>query len=746
MNNTKVKEIIKFSFYKNIQNKWFLIFNAITLASIVIMLNWSSVLSLFEINDEPDNFEIAVLDKANLVFDSFKENFDSLATTKNFKEDTNYTKFNVERINENNYNAETIPDDFVLIEILPDDVEGFKTSVISKEGINTYIYEPIITTLSSTRNDILSQKYNVTSSTLSTLQKELSIERILLSVDADNSAEKELIKLFSSAITYILTILIFSKMANEIAQEKQSKSSEYILTTVSAKEYLFAKIFSNIAILILQGLLLFVYYFIAVGIMNILQIATTDLTLSTGLLSSSLSLDLVLYVVALLTYSILTLILLCIIQATLSAKTASISEAGNTVSLLVSVMMASYIATLYLITPYTKVSGLLYILSCIPVISSYFVPAMMVVGQATSVQIIISLAILILSIPLTFNFCSNIFKNGILDYTKVNKKKIKKEKINNSLETFLVKRKMKNVGFVVGTSIIIYIGSQTILSLIGNFILPPLLNNFLTETDITLIMQILLQVISLGLSSGFILAYCNKKAKTNTSSKHTLLSKLKIITITLLIIFGLQVLLSAIIYPKLGLDYNITDMFEINSESNILSKIILVIALAIIPAIFEELFFRKALIDFLIPYGRNFALLFSSLLFGLIHMNLSQGLFAFIIGLIFGAIYLYTNDIKLSIFIHFINNGFAALAMILPEMMILLVTLLLLAVLFVGFIFFIITLAERKSRNKIKNFLFNTISLESFKYKYKYILTDYIFDISMILVLVMSILTENILR
>ena len=107
-------------------------------------------------------------------------------------------------------------------------------------------------------------------------------------------------------------------------------------------------------------------------------------------------------------------------------------------------------------------------------------------------------------------------------------------------------------------------------------------------------------------------------------------------------------------------------MFNVNENSSLLSKIILIISIAIIPAIFEELFFRKAMIDYTLKYGDKFALIASSLLFGFLHLNMSQGLFAFIMGLIVGEIYLYTKDIKLTMLIHFINNGFAALAMILP--------------------------------------------------------------------------------
>jgi len=539
-------------------------------------------------------------------------------------------------------------------------------------------------------------------------------------------------------------------MASEIAQEKQSKSSEYILTTVSAKEYLFAKIFSNIAILLIQGLFLFVYYFIAVAISNLLRVATTDLTLSTGLLNMGLTSDVIFYILALLGYSVLNLILLCIIQATLSAKTSSTSEAGNTVSLLTFLMMAAYIATVYLITPYSKVNLFLGILSCLPILSAYFIPALMVIGQASVWQIILSFVLLIGIIPFIFQRCAKSFKNGILDYTKK-----KKEKQKTDIQTlFLTKRKMKHLGFVVGLAILLYIGSQTFLSLLFQFTFPTLLKPIFNETEITLIMQILLQIISLGFSAAFVFSYCERNTvqnnTTNSSApeKTTIntTTKTKLILITVFFVFALQVFLSLVLYPALGLDYNITDMFEVNSESSLLTKIILVLALAVTPAIFEELFFRKALIDFTLPYGKKFALIFSSLLFGLLHMNLSQGLFAFIIGLAFGSIYLYTKNIKIPMLIHFINNGFAALIMILPESGTIIASGILLVVLIAGFIQLIKILIQPASRKKLFSLCKTSVDLNSFSKRYQYLFTDFTFDIAILLVGLMSILTENILR
>ncbi len=732
MNKAKTREIIKFSFFKDIRNKWFIIFNIITLVSIIIMLNFTSISSLFK-NKENTTFDIEVLDNENLMYETFKTSI----------LDSEYI-FNVSKISENNYTSENISDNLIVIEANSSEENLINFRIISKEGIEASKYNVIKDALQVSRNMLFSQKYNVSENELNIFQSELNIERLMLAVDAENSTTKDYIKLFSAAFTYIIAILIFSKISSEISQEKQSKSSEYILTTVSEKEYLFAKIFSNVAIVIIQGILLLIYYYIAALITNVLNISNTDLSLSISSLNSVISSEIIYYVFALVIYNILNIIFLCIIQATLAAKTASSSEAGNTTSLTSFIMLAAYVIATVVITPYSKVNTFIEIISCLPILSAYFIPALMVIGQIKAWQIIISLLLLIVSIPIAFNICSKIFKNGILDYTKFKKKKeINK---NETLEKTIEKRKIENLAFVTGLAIILYIGIQTILSLVLTFALPSIFGNYFSSTDITLINQILLQVFSLGIASLFVLSYCNRREKNiQETQKVTFTQKSKIILIALFLVFVLQIFLSYTLYPELGLDYDVTDMFEVNENSNILTKLILIVSLAITPAIFEELFFRKAIIDFTLPYGKKFALVFSALLFGILHMNLSQGLFAFIMGLIMGAIYIYTGDLKLTILIHFLNNGYAAFAMIASTTGAVLLTFVLLIALIIGAIQLIKIIAKKDFREKIKTFLFTDISRNALK-KYKYLFTDFTFCVSTVLIILMSILTEKLLR
>ena len=725
MNSQKTREIIKFSIYKNIQNKWFLAFNIISLISAVLILNWNSITTLFKSEETEKPFEFAILDSGDLIYDGLSE----LESGENIK---------ISRITENTYNAENMPDDFAVIEVLPDEEECFKINLISKEGIKLSIYSPVKDKMYEIRNTLFSKRYNVSSGDILTFQKDLSVNRVMLSVDAKDSESKEYIKLFSAAATYLLAVFVFSKLASEISQEKQSKSTEYILTTVSEKEYLFAKIFSNVIILVLQGLLMIVYYYIAALISQIINIAQTDIKLSASLMFNNMSKDIVIYILMLIIYNVLNLILLCIFQALVAAKTSSSSEAGNTVSLIVFGMMIAYTATVYFITPYNKVSLLLYLISCLPVLSAYFVPAMMVIGQAKMWQILVSLFILVVSIPVFFNLTAKPFKNGILNYTKLKKKETKEAETQ---EEYIEKKNVKSIGFVVGMGLVIYIGLQVIFSLICGMILPVLFENVLTTTELTLILQIILQVVSLGTAAKFVLSYVEKNP---TKKEFKLGKKVKIVFLALVLIFGLQFLLG-LLYPKIGLDYSSVDMFDISSDSSIMTKIIVIISIAIIPGIFEELFFRKALIDLTSKYSKKFALIFSALLFGFVHMNLSQGLFAFIIGIVFGSIYLYTNDIKLTMFIHFINNGFAALEMILPERFAIGLVFLLIASLVYGIDLFIRALINKESRKKIQDLLAIKVDFKLAK-KYLYVFHDYIFDVALLLVMLMSVMTENLLR
>ncbi len=88
-------------------------------------------------------------------------------------------------------------------------------------------------------------------------------------------------------------------------------------------------------------------------------------------------------------------------------------------------------------------------------------------------------------------------------------------------------------------------------------------------------------------------------------------------------------------------------------ESTLWANILIV---GICAPIFEELIFRKLLIDRMVRYGEAVAVVVSGLMFGLFHGNFSQFFYATFLGFLLAYVYVRTGNIKYSIFIHMIIN------------------------------------------------------------------------------------------
>lgn len=88
------------------------------------------------------------------------------------------------------------------------------------------------------------------------------------------------------------------------------------------------------------------------------------------------------------------------------------------------------------------------------------------------------------------------------------------------------------------------------------------------------------------------------------------------------------------------------------------------ILISIIAPIFEEILFRKLLIDRTIKYGINVSIILSATLFALIHGNLNQFFYAFLLGAFLAYIYTKTGKITYPIILHGIVNFMGSVASI----------------------------------------------------------------------------------
>ena len=92
-----------------------------------------------------------------------------------------------------------------------------------------------------------------------------------------------------------------------------------------------------------------------------------------------------------------------------------------------------------------------------------------------------------------------------------------------------------------------------------------------------------------------------------------------------------------------------------------LDCVLLLFSTAVAPAICEEFAMRCSALGALRRHGKAFAVVAVSIVFGLMHGNMIQFVFAFTLGLILGYITVKTDSVIPAMFIHGLNNGLSVI-------------------------------------------------------------------------------------
>lgn len=108
------------------------------------------------------------------------------------------------------------------------------------------------------------------------------------------------------------------------------------------------------------------------------------------------------------------------------------------------------------------------------------------------------------------------------------------------------------------------------------------------------------------------------------------------------------------IFQNFGVDYDV-DFGD--NPSGVFGFLLSFIATAIVPALIEEFACRGIVLGVLKKYGQTFAIISSSLIFGIMHGNFEQIPFAVLVGLVLGYIYVKTGSIWPCMAIHCVNNA-----------------------------------------------------------------------------------------
>ena len=403
--------LVKLSFNKKLKSKWFIAVNIILALSLFALFNLNSIITFFGGEfDKP--LKILVYDKTNISYPYLKNNIDSLTSELEDK------KIVVKSVSNEN---KKIKDDEILISLNLDD-NLLKAKVISDKKIDSSVYQVIYQGLNATKQQVLMERLNLDTNTLALLSTNIDIDRVVLS---DKKSQDENMSLVMSTVFpslilpfFMLIIFLVQMVGGEICEEKTTKSMEIIISNVSPKVHLLAKIVANNLFVLLQALLLFIYGLIAFFISSrngSLNIPSEITSIWDSLSASGLINDIVSLLPFLLVLIILSFLAYSLLAGILASMTTNIEDFQQLQTPIVFILLAGYylaiMAGMFQGSIFLKIAGY------IPLISCLLAPTLYIMGEISILDILIAIILLIGLLYLLIRYGMKIYKVGILNYS-----------------------------------------------------------------------------------------------------------------------------------------------------------------------------------------------------------------------------------------------------------------------------------------------------------------------------------------
>ena len=403
--------LMKISFNKKLKSKWFIVINIILALALFALFNLNSIITFFGGEfDKP--LKVLVYDKTNISYPYLKNNIDSLTSELEDK------KIVVKSVSNEN---KKIKDDEILISLNLDD-NLLKAKVISDKKIDSSVYQVIYQGLNATKQQVLMERLNLDTNTLALLSTNIDIDRVVLS---DKKSQDENMSLVMSTVFpslilpfFMLIIFLVQMVGGEICEEKTTKSMEIIISNVSPKVHLLAKIVANNLFVLLQALLLFIYGLIAFFISSrngSLNIPSEITSIWDSLSASGLINDIVSLLPFLLVLIILSFLAYSLLAGILASMTTNIEDFQQLQTPIVFILLAGYylaiMAGMFQGSIFLKIAGY------IPLISCLLAPTLYIMGEISILDILIAIILLIGLLYLLIRYGMKIYKVGILNYS-----------------------------------------------------------------------------------------------------------------------------------------------------------------------------------------------------------------------------------------------------------------------------------------------------------------------------------------
>ena len=421
----KLKFLIGISLKRKIKTKWFVLANIFLAILIIGVANIDHIITFFG-GDFDKATKIYVIDNTN-TYDIFKTSIDAgFKLTEDSKYEIIKYDNSKEEITETIKTNEEEKNSIALV-FNYDEENIVKVEMITNGFVDTLNMSLINSAVNSVKTYLAVEKFEISEEELLALNTPVTIERTVLDEEKDSTEEN--MEMIMSAVLpviilpfFMLVIFLVQMIGAEVNDEKTTRGMEIIIGNVSPQVHFFSKcIAGNLFILIQAGLLLLfgILGFISRSFFGDVSGIGDVFNQVTGMMNSLFTpsfIESLRYIIPLvLILMILTFIgysLLAGILASMTTNTEDFQQLQTPIMLIS--LLGYYLA---IIAGGFKGSLIINILGYVPFISAILSPSLLVMGEFTVIDVLISIGLMIVVIFLLIKYGLKIYKVGILNYS-----------------------------------------------------------------------------------------------------------------------------------------------------------------------------------------------------------------------------------------------------------------------------------------------------------------------------------------
>jgi len=388
--------VASFTFKDLVKRKSFIISNIIILLIIVIGFNVPNLINTIKGDDESfGKTKLTIIDQDNVYEGTLKE-LETLETGYEIKVSE---KMTIEEVKEKINNEELEE----AIVITKGENKININYLVKSVSMTTYLPEDIMMLLQETYKNMQIAKLNITPEQLMAINAPFEVQ---LSQTEEQEVGGNVLAIMLLSIVLFYAIYFYAyQVSTSITTEKTSKIIETLVTSTSPRTIVLGKTLGIGLAGVLQTVILVVVAVICANVFLTPEMVSTVLDMSN--ITPALAIITIVYYI--LGYSLFAL--LYALTGSTVAKPEDIQSANGPVAILA--VIGFYLSYFTMMNPASELNG---IAAIVPISSPFCMPFRVMMGVATTNEIAISLAVLIVTILIIAKVSIKIYSSAILNY------------------------------------------------------------------------------------------------------------------------------------------------------------------------------------------------------------------------------------------------------------------------------------------------------------------------------------------